>query len=119
LSGTNCSIVVGAVLLLSRRFRLGLLASPLLATLALLGFVVLARPSPSVLRAAVMGVIGLVALATGSRRTALPALSAAVIVLVLVDPDLAAAPGFALSVLATGGLLVLAPPWRERLGVAG
>ena len=114
-SGTNCSIVVGAVLLLSRRLRLGLLASPALAALALLGFVVLARPSPSVLRAAVMGVVGLVALASGSRRAALPALSAGVLVLVLADPDLAATPGFALSVLATGGLLVLAPPWRERL----
>jgi competence protein ComEC len=62
-----------------------------------------------------MGVIGLVALVTGSRRAALPALSAAVLVLVLADPDLAATPGFALSVLATGGLLVLAPTWRERL----
>jgi competence protein ComEC len=114
-SGTNCSIVVGAALLLSRRLRLGLLGSPAVAALALLGFVVLARPSPSVLRAAVMGVIGLVALASGSRRAALPALSAGVLVLVLADPDLAATPGFALSVLATAGLLVLAPPWRTRL----
>ena len=114
-SGTNCSIVVGAVLLLSRRLRLGLLGSPALAGLALLGFVVLARPSPSVLRAAVMGVVGLVALASGSRRAALPALSAGVLVLVLADPDLAATPGFALSVLATGGLLVLAPQWRAWL----
>ena len=45
----------------------------------------------------------------------MPALAAAVLVLVLVDPDLAAAPGFALSVLATGGLLVLAPGWRQAL----
>jgi competence protein ComEC len=107
---------VGAVLLLCRRLRVGLLGSPALATVALLGFVVLARPSPSVLRAAVMGVIGLLALATGSRKAALPALAAAVIVLVLADPDLASTPGFALSVLATGGLLLLAPTWREVLG---
>lgn len=114
-SGTNVAIVCGAVLLLSRRSGVGVRGAPVLAAAALAGFVVLARPSPSVLRAAVMGLVGLVALSTGSRRAAMPALSTAVLVLVLVDPDLAAAPGFALSVLATGGLLVLAPPWRERL----
>ena len=114
-SGTNITIVTGAVLLLSRRFRVGLRASPVLAAVAMAGFVLLARPSPSVLRAAVMGLVGLIALSSGSRKAAMPALATAVLVLVLVDPDLAAAPGFALSVLATGGLLVLAPPWRERL----
>ena len=41
--------------------------------------------------------------------SAMPALATAVLVLVLLDPDLAAAPGFALSVLATAGLLLLAP----------
>ncbi len=114
-SGTNVAIVVGAVLLLSRRLGVGLRASPVLAAVALAGFVVLARPSPSVLRAAVMGVVGLVALSSGNRKAAMPALATAVLVLVLLDPDLAATPGFALSVLATGGLLVLAPSWRERL----
>ncbi len=113
-SGTNVAIVVGAVLLLSRRLRIGLRASPVLAAVALAAFVVLARPSPSVLRAAVMGLVALVALGSGSRKAAMPALATAVLVLVLVDPDLAATPGFALSVLATGGLLVLAPGWRER-----
>ncbi len=115
-SGTNVAIVTGAVLLLTRRLGFGLRVGPALAGLALLGFVVLARPSPSVLRAAVMGVVGLVALTTGGRRAALPALATAVLALVLVDPDLAGAAGFALSVLATGGLLVLAPPWRRWLG---
>ncbi len=114
-SGTNVAIVTGAVLLLSRRLRVGLRASPVLAGLALVGFVVLARPSPSVLRAAVMGVVGLVALSAGTRKAAMPALATAVLVLVLVDPDLAATPGFALSVLATGGLLVLAPGWTAAL----
>ena len=114
-SGTNVAIVVGAVLLLARRLGVGVRGGPVLAGVALAGFVVLARPSPSVLRAAVMGLVGLVALSTGSRRAAMPALATAVLVLVLVDPDLASTPGFTLSVLATGGLLVLAPPWRERL----
>jgi len=89
-------------------------ARPVLAGLVLLGFVVLARPSPSVLRAAAMGVVALGALATGARRQALPALCASVLVLVLLSPDLASQPGFALSTLATAGLLVVAPVWRDR-----
>ena len=114
-SGTNVAIVTGAVLLLCRRAGLGVRERAVLAALGLAGFVVLARPSPSVLRAAVMGLVALAALSTGDRRAAMPALATAVLVLVLVDPDLAAAPGFALSVLATAGLLVLAPSWREVL----
>ena len=114
-SGTNVAIVTGAVLLLARRLRVGLRARPVLAALALAGFVVLARPSPSVLRAGVMGLVALVALGSGGRAVAMPALATAVLALVLVDPDLAAAPGFALSVLATSGLLLLAPGWREAL----
>ncbi len=81
----------------------------------MVGFVVLARPSPSVVRAAVMGGIALVALSTGRGRSAVPALATAVLVLVLADPALAVDPGFALSVLATGGLVLLAPPWAEAL----
>jgi competence protein ComEC len=114
-SGTNVAVVLGAVLLLCVRMGVPLRLRPPLALLALCGFVVLVRPSPSVLRAAVMGGIGLLALTTGRRRSTMPALSAAVIVLVLVSPDLAVSAGFALSVLATGGLVVLAPGWRDRL----
>ncbi len=114
-SGSNVAIILAAVLALSRRAGAGLRVAPFLAGVGLLGFVVLARPSPSVVRAAAMGVVGLAALATGNRRRAVPSLCAAVLVLVLVAPDLAASPGFALSVLATGGLLVFAPPWRAAL----
>jgi competence protein ComEC len=114
-SGTNVAVVLSATLLLCGWLRIGLRWRPPVAFLVLLAFVVLARPSPSVLRAAAMGVIALVALATGSRRQALPALCAAVLALVLLSPDLAAQPGFALSTLATAGLLLVAPVWRERL----
>lgn len=114
-SGTNCSIVVGAVLLLAARAGLGLRSRLVVAALALAGFVVLARPSPSVLRASVMGAIGLLALGSGTRRAAVPALCGAVVVLLLVDPSLARSAGFALSVLATAGLLLLAGPWTRTL----
>ncbi|PWR08047.1 competence protein ComEC [Micromonospora acroterricola] len=114
-SGSNVAIVVGAVLLLARWARAGPWLAAGLCGVALVGFVILVRPSPSVVRAATMGAIGLAALAAGRPRAALPALAAAVAVLVLVDPELAGDAGFALSVLATGGLLLLAPRWRDGL----
>ncbi|MCO1597365.1 ComEC/Rec2 family competence protein [Micromonospora sp. RHAY321] len=114
-SGSNVAIVVGAVLLLARWARAGPWLAAGLCGVALVGFVILVRPSPSVVRAATMGAIGLAALAAGRPRAALPALAAAITVLVLADPELAGDAGFALSVLATGGLLLLAPRWRDGL----
>ena len=115
-SGANVAIVCGAALGLAaalgarRRVRL------VLAGLALVGFVVLARPEPSVLRAGVMGAVGLVGLATArGGTTGVPALSGCVVLLLMIDPWLARSYGFALSVLATAGLLLLAPAWVRRL----
>ena len=114
-SGANVTVVTGAVLLLLRAFRVDPRIAAAAAMLALVGFVVLARPSPSVLRAGVMGAIVLLALAVGRARSALPALSAAVLGLLLADPALAVAAGFALSVAATGALVLLAPRWSATL----
>ena len=114
-SGANVAIVLGAVLFAARRTRAGPVVLALVCAVALAGFVVLARPSPSVVRAAAMGAIGLLGLASGRPRAALPALGAGVAVLVVLDPELAGDPGFALSVLATAGLLLLAPVWRDAL----
>ena len=118
-SGSNVAIVVGAVLLVARWARAGPRTAVALCGLALVGFVILVRPSPSVVRAAAMGAIGLAALAAGRPRATLPALAAAVAGLVLLDPDLAGDPGFALSVCATSGLLLLAPGWRDALRPSG
>jgi competence protein ComEC len=82
---------------------------------AVLGFVVLARPSASVLRAAVMALLALVGLATGRERPALVGLAGGVLLLVLADPALARQPGFVLSVLASAGLLLFAPGWQQLL----
>jgi competence protein ComEC len=116
-SGANIAIVVGSLLALLRaagvRRRLAtLLAAPVLAL-----FVVFARPSPSVLRAAAMAGVTLVAALAGRPRAALPALAAAVVGLVLVSPQLAADPGFVLSVLATGGIVLLSGPISRRLAL--
>ncbi len=118
-SGANLAIVCVAVLLLLRVLRVGPRGAAAGAMLALVAFVVLAGPEPSVLRAGVMGAVGLLALAIGRERAALPALGTAVVVLVLWDPAMAISFGFALSVLATAGLVLLAPRWADRLAGRG
>ncbi|MEV5983723.1 ComEC/Rec2 family competence protein [Streptomyces sp. NPDC052051] len=126
-SGGNFTVLlalfIGPAQLAQRAERRGLaprLGIPLRGTALLgggltLGFVVVCRPEPSVLRAAACGAIALLALATGRRRTLLPALAAAVLLLVLYDPWLARGYGFLLSVLATGALLTVAPRWSAAL----
>ncbi|WP_318203596.1 ComEC/Rec2 family competence protein [Streptomyces sp. SCL15-4] len=100
---------------LAPRLGLSLRVTALLAGALTLGFVIVCRPDPSVLRAAACGAVALLALATGRRRSLIPALATAVLLLVLYDPWLARSYGFLLSVLATGALLVLAPGWSEAL----
>jgi competence protein ComEC len=118
-SGANLAIVVGLVLMLARWCRAGPKTAVVICVLALAGFVVLVRPSPSVLRAAAMAGLALVALALGRPRAVLPSLATSVFVLVVADPELAVDAGFALSVLATGGLVLLAPRWAEALRARG
>jgi competence protein ComEC len=62
-----------------------------------------------------MGLVGLLALSTSRRRAGIPTLSAAVFVLLGADPWLARSYGFALSSVATLGLLVLAQPWGRAV----
>ncbi|WP_411577224.1 ComEC/Rec2 family competence protein [Streptomyces sp. HUAS TT20] len=97
------------------RLGISLRATALLAAALTTGFVVVCRPDPSVLRAAACGSVALLALATGRRRSLVPALATAILLLVLYDPWLARSYGFLLSVLATGSLLVLAPGWSAAL----
>ncbi len=114
-SGSNVAIVLGAVVLLCQWTGVGRRWRPVIALAGLVGFVVLCRPEPSVLRAGAMGVVGLVALSTSRRRVSLPALAVAVLVLLCVDPSLARSYGFALSTLATLGLVVFARPWGDAI----
>ncbi|MFI1988409.1 ComEC/Rec2 family competence protein [Actinoplanes sp. NPDC020271] len=118
-SGSNVAIILGVILFVVRRTGAGPVLCAVICGAALVGFVILARPSPSVIRAAAMGAIGLLGLASGRPRAAVPALAAAAAVLLLADPELAADAGFTLSVLATAGLLLLAPLWRDALRARG
>jgi competence protein ComEC len=126
-SGSNLTIVLALLLGppglaqrserrgLAPRLGISLRATAVLGGVLTLAFVVVCRPDPSVLRAAACGAVVLLALATGRRRSLLPALATAVLLLVLLDPWLARGYGFLLSVLATGALLTLAPRWSAAL----
>lgn len=114
-SGGNVAIVVAAALAIAAVVRMRVRARVPFALAVVAGFVVLVRPQPSVVRAAVMAAVVLIALLTGGRRAGPSVLAAAVLVLVIIAPSLAVSWAFALSVAATFGLIVLAPRLRTRL----
>ncbi|MET0433897.1 MAG: ComEC/Rec2 family competence protein [Cellulomonas sp.] len=113
-SGAHFSIL-GAVVLavltrggVPRRWRWLPLA------LVLGGFVAVVQPGASVVRAAVMGAVGVLGLVAGRPSRSVPALAAAVLVLLVADPWLARDVGFVLSVVATAGIALLAGPLARR-----
>jgi len=114
-SGANCAVVValimlaGALLGLARGVRIGA------SVLVLVAFVVLVTPQASVVRAGVMAVIVLLATVGGRPVRGIPVLALASLALLVTDPWLSRDYGFALSVLATGGLLVLTGPLSRLL----
>ena len=78
-SGSNVAVVVGLVLGLCVVLGVPRRLRPVLALVALAGFVVLARPEPSVVRAAAMGAIGLIGLSRSRRSAGPPVLGAAIV----------------------------------------
>lgn len=114
-SGANCAIVVGLAVGIA-----GLCGAPRGARVgvglaALTMFVLLVTPEPSVVRAAAMAAIAMIALLLGRPGAGLAALSLAVTVILALDPWLALSLGFALSSVATGALLVFARPLADGL----
>jgi competence protein ComEC len=114
-SGANCAVIIAVMMMLGRLAAVSRGVRVAGALTALAGFVILVTPGPSVLRAAVMAAIVVFSAAAGRPGRGVPALCAAVIVLLIADPWMALNYGFALSVLATAGLLVLAPALTRAL----
>ncbi|WP_314647883.1 ComEC/Rec2 family competence protein [uncultured Microbacterium sp.] len=115
-SGANCALVVGAAFWLvalcggGRRLRVAV------AGAALVAFVVLITPEPSVIRAAVMAGAAMLSLLLGRPSAGAGMLALSATVILVADPWLAATPGFALSVAASGALILLAPALATGLG---
>ena len=114
-SGANFAIVSSFVLwcmqFVIRRKNYRVIAT----AIALACFIALVRPSPSVLRAAAMAAVLLSAQVTRRKTDSLPALGFAIAAVVLGDPWQSRDAGFALSVLATAGLLLFAPVIENHL----
>ena len=114
---THLTAVSGANFAIISSFLLWLMQFPIkkvrirlaVTSIALIAFVGLVRPSPSVLRAAAMAAVVIFAKSHRQRSDSVPSLGFAIAVVVIADPWQARDPGFALSVLATAGLLLIAP----------
>jgi competence protein ComEC len=114
-SGTNLTLLVSFLLLVGRRVGVSAYGQVFV--------VVWLRPasscSPARSRVCCgqppMGLVAVVGLGSGGRRRGVRALAWSVLLLVLIDPWLSRSVGFALSVSATAGILLLAPAWRDAL----
>ena len=114
-SGGNIAILLGAIILVARLWALPMWVRSVAGAVGVIAYVLVVGPEPSVLRAAGMGTVAVLAIVVGGPRRGLPALAATVVVLLVLAPSLAISLGFALSVAATAGLLVIAPVLRTRL----
>ncbi len=112
-SGTQVSLILGVVLALTKRFsktiKFTLGITSLIILLGLTGL------EPSIIRAAFMGVLTLIAIVLERQIKPLGALLLAATVLLLIHPSWIQDLGFQLSFLATLGLVVTAPPLMKIL----
>ncbi len=115
-SGANCALVVGAAFWLVAVCGGGRRLRAMAAGAALVAFVVLVTPEPSVIRAAVMAGAAMLSLLLGRPSAGAGMLALSATVILIADPWLAATPGFALSVAASGALILLAPALATGLG---
>lgn len=103
------AVVSGLLGRLSRRNRSALVFASICA------YTILAGASPSVLRAAVMASVVLLARESGRRGAAAPALALTVAGMLALDPATITDAGFQLSAVATAGLLLWAGPLHAWL----
>lgn len=115
-SGANCALVVGSAFGLLSLCGVGRGIRVVGALTVLAAFVILVTPEPSVVRAAVMSAIALLAVALGRPAVGIAVLAGATTALLIADPWLCRSLGFALSAAATAALLVLARPLADGLG---
>ena len=117
LSGWNVAITMTVADRFAKRFP-AKRRRPLLIVVAL-AYGLFAGASASVIRASFMAAAALIGAASGRPGSGAVALSHAVLALMVLDPAIAADPGFRLSALATAGLLAKSQRWSERAAAFG
>lgn len=115
-SGTHCALVMGALLGLVRILRAPRWAALICAVLGLVLYVMLVQPAPSVIRAAVMGAIGALAVFAGRGKASSALLCLCVVILLIYSPWFAVEPAFQLSVVATAGIVLIGARLKDALG---
>jgi competence protein ComEC len=112
-SGENLAMFLGALALIVRHFPYRLRLTAYLAAIGL--FVLVVGPQPSVLRAAVMGAVMIVAVGRGHRVQPLAVLGTALIIVVAFRPGLVFSVGLQLSAAATIGIVLWTEPVERFL----
>jgi competence protein ComEC len=112
-SGYNVTLVAG-LFVATLAWLIGRRPAAWLALGAIVGYAFLVGGQPSVLRAAVMGGLYVVAMALGRQSGGLHALALAAAGMTAFDPQLIEEPSFQLSFASTIGLIVFAPALRAR-----
>ncbi|MEO7804774.1 MAG: ComEC/Rec2 family competence protein [Actinomycetota bacterium] len=113
-SGANLAMLLAAIVFGLKLLRIPRRGQVITCIVAVLAFTVVARWEPSVLRAAVMATVALMAFYFGRRSQALYALGLGFIGLLAFDPFMLWSIGFQLSFAASLGILLLAPKLVER-----
>lgn len=114
-SGANCALVVGLGFAAAAALGAGRTGRVATGMVVLAGFVMLVTPEPSVVRAAAMGAIAMVAVALARAAAGLAVLCLALTLCLVLDPWLSGSLGFALSAVATAALLLTARPLAAGL----
>lgn len=114
ISGFNIAILAGAITAVA--FRLwGRWRGTLVTVLLLALYTLLVGASGSVVRAALMGGLALLARQVGRRTEAVNTLAATALAMMAFNPHWLWDVGFQLSALATLGLVVYAGPWQDQV----
>ncbi|MDI6717313.1 MAG: DNA internalization-related competence protein ComEC/Rec2 [Actinomycetota bacterium] len=113
-SGVNIALVISALWPLLRIFRLGAVAQFIILICSTGLYTMVSGMSPSITRAFLMAAIGLVAWLSGRQGNSFSSLSAAAMILLVIDPFIIYDIGFQLSFAATASIIIFVPS-LERL----
>lgn len=115
-SGSNVAMVLAAIAVVTVRLPLVLRGGIALVGIGM--YVAVVGPEPSVLRAAAMGVVGVIAYVAGRQAASLNSLGIALIAVLGGKPDLLFSVGLHLSAAATLGIVLWSQPierWLRRM----
>jgi len=115
-SGANVAILLATATALLGLVGVGRIGTTVVCLGLVGGFTLVADEAPSVLRAGLTTVLGLLGARSGGPGTGLRTLATAAAVVVLTSPDMARDAGFALSVGATAAILLASGGFTTALG---